>query len=369
MRILRRYVLKELLAPFLISLLFFSFVFFVGNLFKLADLLVNKGVGLGDLLKILVLLMPSLLSYIIPTSALTAILLVFGGFAQNNEITAMKASGINLLHLMLPVILTCFLLSLGSLFLDDQIQGRASFAYRQAAKDLLLRRPLAYLEAGKFVKDFQDYIILTQRIEGNRLYGITIYQPQGEGKPTRTVIAESGEIISSPDEKTLTLKLYNGASDEPNPDDPSVFYKLNFKTFELPAIHLGKGDPKNKIGKKTRELRVDEILYQLQRDPEVRMHPARRRELEAEFHKKIAFSMATFVFALVGLPLAVITRRGEAVVSFSITMGVVAFYYVLFVWGRAMAVEGKLAPVLCLWFPNIFMAGCGAALMKRVLSR
>ena len=79
--------------------------------------------------------------------------------------------------------------------------------------------------------------------------------------------------------------------------------------------------------------------------------------------------MATFVFALVGLPLAVITRRGEAVVNFSLAMGIVAFYYVLFVWGRAMAVEGKMAPILSLWLPNIFMASCGVALMKRILQK
>ena len=82
MKILRTYVLRELLTPFLISLLFFTFVFFVGNLFKLADLLINKVVSLWDLLKILILLMPSLLGYVIPTSALAAILLVFGSFAQ-----------------------------------------------------------------------------------------------------------------------------------------------------------------------------------------------------------------------------------------------------------------------------------------------
>src|SRR3989338_6198485 len=105
MKILRKYALQELLHPFLLSLLFFTFVFFVGNLFKLADLLVNKGVGLLDILKILLLLMPSLLSYVIPTSALTAVLLVFGGFAQNNEITAMKASGVNFFLVALPVLL------------------------------------------------------------------------------------------------------------------------------------------------------------------------------------------------------------------------------------------------------------------------
>ncbi|MBI4115042.1 MAG: LptF/LptG family permease [Candidatus Omnitrophica bacterium] len=367
MKILRRYALRELLTPFLISLLFFTFIFLVGNLVKLADLLINKGVSLLDILKILVLLIPKLLSFTLPTSALTAILLTFGGFAQNNEITAMKANGVNLLSVMVPVLLASFFLSLVSLFFNDQIQSRAQFAYRQAVKDLLLKRPMAYLEAGKFIKDFQDYIILTQRLEGNRLYDITIYQPQEEGKATRTIIAEWGEIISSSDDKTLTLKLYNGTSDEPNPDDPSVFYKLNFKTFELPPIHLGKEDP-SKISKKAKDMSLDEILYRLKRDPEVIKNKGLRRELKAEFHKKISFSFAPFVFALVGLPLAVITRRGEAVISFSLAIGIVAFYYVFFVWSRAITLEGYLPPFVALWLPNLFMAGCGIFLIKRILA-
>lgn len=366
MKILRTYALRELVIPFFLSLLFFTFIFLVGSLVKLADLLINKGVSLVDILKILVLLIPKLLSFTLPTSALTAILLVFGGFAQNNEITAMKASGINLFTVMLPVLLLSFFLSLISLFLNDQVQSRAQFAYRQAVKELLLKRPMAYLEAGKFIKDFQDYIILTQRIEGNHLYEITIYQPQEEGKATRTIIAERGEIIASQDDKTLTLKLYNGTSDEPNPDDPSVFYKLNFKTFELPPIHLGKEDL-NKVEKKVKDMSLDEIVYGLRRH-EIRKNPNLRREYQAELHKKIAFSFASFVFTLVGLPLAVITRRGEAVISFTLAIGIVALYYVFFVWSRAVTLEGFLPPFLALWLPNLLMAGCGAFLMKRILA-
>lgn len=367
MKILRRYALQELLTPFLLSLLFFTFVFLVGNLVKLADLLINKGVSIFDILKILILLVPKLLSFTLPTSALTAILLVFGGFAQNNEITAMKASGINLLSIMIPILLASFLLSLASLLLNDQIQSRAQFAYRQAVKDLLLKRPMAYLEAGKFIKDFQDYIILTQRIEGNKLYEITIYQPQEKGKATRTIIAERGEIIASRDDKTLTLRLYNGTSDEPNAEDPTVFYKLNFKTFELPPIHLGKEDPK-KVEKKVKDMSLDEILYSLKRNPSLKTDRDLRRQFKAEFHKKIAFSFAPFIFALVGLPLAVITRRGEAVISFSLAIGIVALYYVFFVWSRAMSVEGYLPPFLALWLPNVLMAGCGVFLIKRVIA-
>lgn len=367
MKLLRQYTLRELVVPFFLSLLFFTFVFLVGNLVKMADLLINKGVDLLDILKILLLLVPKLLSFTLPTSVLTAILLVFGGFAQSNEITAMKANGVNLLSVLTPVLLVSLLLSFAALFLNDQVQSRAQFAYRQAVKDLVLKRPMAYLEAGKFIKDFQDYIILAQRIEGNRLYDITIYQPQERGKATRTILAESGEIASSSNEKTLTVRLYNGTSDEPNPDDPSVFYKLNFRTFELPPIHLGKGDPR-KMEKKVKDMSLDEILYGLRRNPELRTNRSLKREYQAEFHKKIAFSFAPFVFTLVGIPTALITRRGEAVISFGLAVGIVAIYYVFFVWSRTVSVEGYLPPFIALWLPNITLAAGGIFLMKRLLA-
>ncbi len=368
MIILRKYALRELLTPFLLSLLFFTFIFLVGNLVKLADLLINKGVDFFDILKILVLLIPKLLSFTLPTSALTAVLLVFGGFAQNNEITAMKASGVSLFSVMLPVFLVSFLLSLAGLFVNDQVQSRAQFAYRQAVKDLLLKRPMAYLEAGRFIKDFRDYIILTQRIDGNRLYDITIYQPQNKGRATRTIMAEWGEIVSSPNDRTITLKLYNGTSDEPNPQDPSAFYKLNFKSFQLPPIHLDKeGSGKSDV-KKVKDMSLDEIIYNLYHNPELRETPDARKEMEAELHKKVSFSFAPFVFAVVGLPLAVITRRGEAVISFTLAISIVAFYYVFFIWSRTISIQGYCPSFIALWLPNLFMVICGLLLMKRVLT-
>src|SRR3990167_3819703 len=111
MTILRNYCLRELLPPFLMSLFLVTFIFMVGNLFDLADLLVNKGVSIFDVIKLIILMIPSLLGFILPTSALASVLLVFGGFAQNNEITAMRASGIHLFRLMLPILPSAIFLS------------------------------------------------------------------------------------------------------------------------------------------------------------------------------------------------------------------------------------------------------------------
>lgn len=366
MRLLPKYTLQEMVIPFAISLVLFTFIFIVGNLVKMADLLINKGVNIIDILKILILLTPKLFGFILPTSVLTAILLTFGSFAQHNEIIAMKASGVNLWKIMTPVITLGFLISLIALILNDQVQSKASFSYRRAVKEILIKKPVAYLEAGRLIKDFRDYIILVQKIHGNQLEGITIYQPQNE-KPTRTIIAEKGEIIASPDEKTLILRLYHGSSDEPNPDDPNVFYKLDFKTFELPPIDLGLEEaPTNK---KIKDMTLDEIMVK------IRQNARKTRDdfdllniLRSEFHKKISFSFASFVFTLIGLPLAIITRRGEAVVSFCLAMGIVSVYYILFVWASTMGSHGIWHAGVALWLPNLLLLVIGAFLLRKVAS-
>jgi len=364
MTILRRYCLRELLSPFLMSLFLVTFIFMVGNLFDLADLLVNKGVSVFDVLTLIVLMIPSLLGFILPTAALTSVLLVFGSFAQNNEIVAMKATGINLLRLLIPVFAVAFLLSFFSLFLIDQIQPRSEYQSRQLVRQLVVKRPAAYLEAGRFIKDFQGYTLWINEIKGSRLKGITIFQFE-EGRPTRTIIAESGEVVTAPDQQSLALQLYNGTSDEPNPDDPSVLYKLNFKTFLLSDIKIGR--QRGGVGKKEKEMTIDELVYQLEHNDEAKRNPKKMREIKAEIHKKISFSFATVVFVLIGLPTAIISRRGEVVVSFTVAMMIVGIYYILFVWGRTMAIHGHLPPWLALWFPNILMVAVSAFLCRRMI--
>ena len=364
MNILRRYCFKELIYPFLLSLFLVTFIFMVGNLFDLADLLVNKGVSFFDILKLIFLMIPSLLGFILPTAVLTAILLVFGGFAQNNEINAMKASGVNLVWLVLPIVMIGFLLSFLSLFLIDQVQPRSDYRSRQLVRELVVKRPAAYLEAGRFLKDFQGYTFWINKIKGNRLEGVTVFEHE-EDKPTRTIIAERGEVLSGTDQKSLSIKLYNGTSDEPNPDDPSVLYKLNFETFILSNITIGK--QRGGINKKEKEMTIDELLYQLKNNEEVKTIPKKRKEIESEIHKKISFSFATFLFVLIGLPVAIIGRRGEALISFSFAMVVVAVYYVLFVWGRMMAINGYLPPWIALWLPNIILLTVSGFLIKRML--
>ena len=364
MTILPRYFLKELILPFVMSLALVTFIFLVGNLLDLADLLVNKGVSVFDVAKLLILMIPELLGVILPTAALASVLLVFGSFAQNNEILALKASGIHLYRLFVPVLAAAFLLSLLTLFLVDQVQPHSEYRSRQLIRSLVVQRPEAYLETGRFIKDFEGYTFWINSVEGKRLKGVTIFQHE-EGEPIRTIMAEWAEIVSKKGDETLALELHNGTSDEPNPTDPAVFYKLNFKSFLLQNIELNR--ERGGINKKAKEMSIDELLYRLNTSDELKMMKKEKRTVKAEIHKKISFSFATFVFVWIGLPAAIISRRGEAVISFSVAMAVVAFYYILFVTGRTVAINGYLPAWIALWIPNVLLIVVAIFLSRKVV--
>ena len=118
--------------------------------------------------------------------------------------------------------------------------------------------------------------------------------------------------------------------------------------------------------KKEKEMTIDELLYQLKNSDEVKNVPKKKRETEAEIHKKISFSFATVIFVLIGIPAAIIVKRGEVLISFTFAMMVVAIYYVLFVCGRMIAINGYLPAWLALWIPNFILLAVSAVLVRRM---
>jgi lipopolysaccharide export system permease protein len=105
--ILNRYIFKELLSPFAINLVFFTFVFLMAQMLKITNLIVNYNVGLFSILKILLFSTPYFLMYVIPMSVMLAVLLTFLRMNGDNEIIAMKTGGISLYRMLPPVLLFC----------------------------------------------------------------------------------------------------------------------------------------------------------------------------------------------------------------------------------------------------------------------
>lgn len=364
MRILRNYILKEIAVPLIISLAVFTFILLIGNMFKLADLLINKGVDIKDVLRLFLYLMPYILSYTIPMAILTATMLCFGRLSSDNEVTAMKASGISLYKIGLPVLISAFIISLGSVYLNDRILPQSHFASYRLIKEVGLKRPTAYLESGTFIKNFKGYILFVHSIDKNNLKNIRIYQLQDNG-PTRTIIAESGEFITYPDQDVVKLKLFNGTVDEPNPKNPGQFYKLNFKTYYM-SLDLSGDFAKGEIEKKPKDMTIKELKDEMAR---LRTAGVETAPLLTEIHRKLATAFSGFVFVLVGLPLAINAKRREKSVGFGISLILLTVYYLLFIGGQALSLKNIISPIIGIWITNVIYFAAGIILIFVIIEK
>lgn len=365
MRILRDYFLKEFTGPLFMAVGVLSFILvLVGNLNKIADLVINKGVDIVSVLKIFFLMAPYIITYALPISVLIATLLSLGRLSSDNEIIAIRASGVNLFRLVLPLILVGLILSLALVIFNDRAASYAHYAYRKTLIDVGIKNPTAAFEEGVFINSFEKYILFIYRVDSkkNKLYNVRIYEPQGEGKPTRTIVAKSGEFIADREKSAVKLKLMDGTSDEPDPENPANFYKLNFKTYFM-NLNLTQAKGKGKIEKKTKEMTIRELKKEIARLKNEGVDPT---PLITEINEKLVLAFSCIVFILIGSSLAMITRRREKSINIGMAVLIMAVYYPLLIGCEALGIQGLVNPVLAMWIPNILFGLIGTVLMYKL---
>ncbi len=346
MKIIRSYILKELILPFILSLVVLTCVFLLGNLIQLTNLVINKGVGLSTVGYVFLLYIPLLIGYTLPIACLVSIILTFSRFSNDNEILAMRASGIHLGKILAPMIVLGIMISLFAIILNERIIPIAHHKQHVTLKNLGIKNPTALLEPGAFIKAFGSQILFIHRIEKNKLYDVTIYQPQANG-PTRTIIAKEGEFTAVPGKDEIMLKLMNGTSDEPNFENPNNFYKLNFKNY---FITLDASQQEKKITKKPKSMTFKELKEEMKRLQAMSVDIS---PLKTEYYRKITWSFSPLVFILLGFPLAVITHRREKSANVVLAILCAAVFYLLSLGCEALSVKNIVPAVFIMWVPNI----------------
>ncbi len=344
----------------------FTFILVVGNLVKLADLVINKGVNLLSVGKLFALLLPSLLNYTIPMAVLVGILLTFGYLSANNEITAIRCSGFALSRILIPLITIGIIISLSLVVLENYIIPWSHFASRKTLIEIGSREPASCLESGRFIKEFKDYIIFIHEIKGNKLKHIRIYQPR-YAKNTRTIVAQRGVLIpfSSDKEEKIALKLIDGWSEEQNPQEPDKFYKAKFKDYKLtlnPTSRL----KKETVEKKIKDMNIKELKKEIGR---LKKKGISAIPLIAEMQRKFSFSFSVLAFIIVGFPLGIIAKRGEKPIGFGLGLAIILLYYLLMAGSKGLIISKGANPYFWMWLPNVIIAGIGVVLTYLMVER
>jgi lipopolysaccharide export system permease protein len=361
MRILRNYFIREFIGPLFMALGVLTFVMILGNLIKIAEMVINKGVDIVSVSKLFIFMIPYLLTYTLPIAALTATLLSLGRLSSDNEIIAIRACGINIFRLIAPLLTVGFILSLVLVFFNDQVIPYAHFASRKTLMEVGVKNPTAALEPGVFINSFEKYVLFIYRIEDNKLYNVRIYEPQ-EGKPTRTIVAKRGEFIAFPEKSMIKLKLIDGTADEPDPENMTNFYKLNFKTYFI-SMNLAQAQKKQGLDKKPKDMTIKELDTEISRLRRSGIDPT---PMVTELHGKIAMAFSCLAFILLGSSLAIITRRREKSINFGIVFIIVGVYYILSISAETLSLQGYMNPAIAMWLPNAILGALGLILTFRL---
>lgn len=361
MKILYRYILTQLLGPFLLGVGIFSLILLLAFIFELVEGVVVKGIPPGIAILALFLYLPATLAYTIPMAALMANLVTWGQLKERGEITAIRASGISLAPAILLVVITALFLSLVLYLVSDLLLSR--FDYKEFwAKGIQAGQGIP-LEERVFIKVSRfEFFIDRLNKEKRCMEGVYIYDSgKGVDSPSMIIFSRSGEyrLEKSPMLVSVEFLLRDGSIHQMDKDDPTRYHILRFKTKTLNI-----SAPIELKGREIAQMSLSELREKIKRFRRSGLDPA---PLAVELHKKQAVPFALLTFTLIGIPLGLSIRRSSGTLGFGMSLLLVFIYYVLLIGGESLALRGYLPVNLALWMANIVLFFVGSILIMRVL--
>lgn len=355
MRIISKYILKEILAPFGVTVLVFTLIFLIGNLMQLIEMIVQKGVGLWDIARLLGYTLPFLFVYIIPMAFFISILLGFLRLSSDNEVTALKASGVGFFQLLPPV----FTLSLAAYLLTSFMAMVAQPWGEHSLKNLIFNIAVVQakvtLKERVFNDDFKDLVFYIQKVspEG-QMEDVFIYDQRQKDLP-QTILAKKGWLIPDPRERSLNLRLEDGTIYNVTLSSKSA-QNINFKTYDLILPLEQMISAQEKREKSETELYLHELKEKIrQTSPGEKKYNV----YQIEYYKKFSLPFACVVFGMIAFPLGLQSRLAGR--SWAVIFGGAVFliYYLILSLAFSLGEKGSLKPIIGLWLPNLVVGGLG----------
>ena len=355
-----RYVFREMIPPFVISMILLTFIFLMAEILRITDLIVNYGVSLVSVVLLLIYATPTFLIFVLPMSVMMGVLLAFLRLSHDNEIIALKAGGISVYKLLPPVFVFCLMgcLATGFVSIYGDPWGRLS------SKALLFKTATSNVDIGlkerTFIDRFDGVMLYVSQIDPQDKTLIDVYiEDQQTPGMVNTIVAPRGKLFFDPESLTFRLALFNGLINEVDQKKRTV-HSISFDTYDF-NLELTQVLAAKKQGEKGRR---EMSLAELRRT----LGAATRKDAEyyltlTEYHKKLSIPFACFVLGLVAIPLG--TQSKSAKRSFGTVLGLVFFliYYVLMSVGLILGETGRCPPVIGMWVPNLVIGTIGLYLL------
>jgi len=358
MRILTRYILKEIISYSLLGLLVLTFVMFISQLGTLLELVVRHNVPLRDMATLFLLPVPNILMMTIPMAVSIGTLIGLSRMAADGEVIAARASGIGLSCFVRPVILLAVTGWAVTLWMGLFLAPQAARQRNHMETGLKASQVPYEIQPRVFIEQLPNLLLYLEDVTSSRASWSGVFiADMTQRNPIKVTLAESGVLVNEAARNRFVLHLEQGTTHEYDPQHPDEYSIASFTDTEIP-IDIDQGGT---ALERTSPPYLNVIqLWQ-------RIHQRRDRQPAlVEMHYRFALPVAAIVLALVGIPLGISTRKGGKSVGLMLSILLVFVYYILMAFGWSFARQGRVSPIIGLWLANILFALAAIFMLSNV---
>jgi len=365
-KILLRYLISEVVPPFFLGLLAFTSVLLIARILKLIELVVTRGVPFIQIGKLFSLILPTFLEMTVPMAFLLAILLGLGRMSNDQELLAMKASGVSPSQILWPIASLALVIAATTLFLTMIARPAANFALKRELYNIAKNRVGTALKEKVFNDDFPKILIYVEEIvpPGNTAQGVLIVDRRDKARED-IIFGKVARISTDEETNTLGLRLFDGSIYERENTRPGFSQtRFNIYDFKLDLDDLIGPVRQKESGPK--EMQLSELLSTM----DAKQSSGVKTIAETmELHQRISFGFAPLVFCLLGVSLTLIPRttRTNRSWGFMLCLFWLVTYYALLSLGKALGDKTILHPIPAVWLPNLVVGGIGLQFFRHAL--
>jgi lipopolysaccharide export system permease protein len=225
--------------------LFFSLsilisILLMNQIVILFDRIVGKGLQSSVIMEVFSLSVPFIFATTVPMAVLVSTLWAFGRLSSDNEIIAMKSSGVSLLYILRPLLLASFLLTVLMIWFNNAVLPDSNYRLRSILLDISYQKPTVDIKEGVLMEDLSGYSLLVQKIDrqDSRLYDVTIYDNSTKGLP-RMILANEGKMFFSEDQEDLVIRLKHGEIHQVDPENMGSYQRVAFNSQTIIIKNVG----------------------------------------------------------------------------------------------------------------------------------
>ena len=357
MRILDRYVIRQLLMPFGIGMLVFTFLIIIPEFMKYAEDYIAKGAPASAMVQVFFALIPMALGLTIPMSLLMALLVTFGRLSADREFVALQACGVSMRRLLRPIGLVSMLCFGATAYVLLVAVPDSNQRFREITFNIIASLAEGEVKPRVFYDRFPNIDLYVREIPPEGGWSGVFMSDNRGGEGSAVYLAKRGGVIVDREKQTVQLVLEQGTRHSADPSGKSGIDRFNRVLITLNPDSIF---PRGGVTKGDREMSLGELRA---RADEIRAKGEFPHNQLFEIHKKFSIPAACLVFGLIGLALGATNRRDGKLASFVIGVAIVFVYYIILWMGQSLTKGRVLAPWLAAWMPNIVLGVAGFLLL------